>query len=86
MTPTAVNEDEDLKQGPSRHDADWESLTRRERQILDGVVAGLSNPEIGRELFVSPNTVKFHVGNILRKLGLRSRIEVAVWATKNHRN
>ncbi|WP_254303402.1 response regulator transcription factor [Rhodococcoides kyotonense] len=57
-------------------------LTDRELEVLDGVVMGESNTEIAVRLFVSVNTVKFHVRNVLRKLQARSRTEAAVIATR----
>jgi LuxR family maltose regulon positive regulatory protein len=49
-------------------------LTVRELEVLRLVVAGLSNDEIGRELFVSTGTAKWHVHNLLGKLGARDRV------------
>ncbi len=57
------------------------SLTDREREVLLQMVAGLSNKEIAVALGVTERTVEFHVGNILRKLGVISRVEAAVWAS-----
>jgi two-component system nitrate/nitrite response regulator NarL len=61
-----------------------QELTARERDIVRCLAAGLSNKMIGRELDITEGTVKVHVKNLLKKLGLRSRVEVAVWAV-NHR-
>ena len=50
-------------------------LTARELEILKLMADGLSNPEIAKRAFVSRSTVKFHVSNILMKLGASSRTE-----------
>lgn len=56
-----------------------ESLTAREHEILQLIAKGLSNKLIGRELDISDGTVKVHVKHLLKKLGLRSRVEAAIW-------
>jgi DNA-binding NarL/FixJ family response regulator len=56
------------------------ALTPREREVLDLLVAGLSNPEICDRLFISDATAKTHVARILQKLGLRDRIQVVIYA------
>lgn len=68
---------------PSKMDAEIEnkieerfSLTTREREILGMLLKGKSNKEISDLLFVSTETVKTHLQNIYRKLGVRSRMEV----------
>jgi two-component system nitrate/nitrite response regulator NarL len=53
------------------------TLTAREREVWREVAKGSSNREIAQVLFVSEHTVKFHVHNLLRKLGLKSRAEAA---------
>lgn len=53
-------------------------LTEKERRVLILVATGLQNPEIGAELWVAEQTVKFHLGNIYRKLGVKTRT-AAVW-------
>jgi two-component system, NarL family, nitrate/nitrite response regulator NarL len=55
-------------------------FTDREQEILACIVDGLSNKLIAHKLGISEGTVKVHVKNILRKLNLRSRLEIAVWA------
>jgi two-component system nitrate/nitrite response regulator NarL len=58
------------------------SLSPREREILAHIARGASNKEIGRELAIAETTVKIHVQHILRKLGLSSRVQAAVYATE----
>ena len=68
---------------------DEPDLTERERQVWRAVADGLSNAEIARTLFISVSTAKFHVHNLLRKLGLRTRSEAICAANRtslmNHR-
>ncbi|MGW0595065.1 response regulator [Streptosporangium sp. NPDC002607] len=57
-----------------------ESLTAREREVLALVGRGMSNQDIGRELFLSEGTVKSHVSAILLRLGLSNRVQAAIIA------
>ena len=60
-----------------------DSLTERERQILDHLARGESNKAIARTLDISHDTVKLHVRHILSKLNLSSRVEAAVFAVES---
>jgi DNA-binding NarL/FixJ family response regulator len=65
------------KQAPPRA---VETLTTREMEVFGLITRGLSNAEIGRELFISDTTVKTHVTHILGKLNLRDRVQAVVLA------
>jgi DNA-binding NarL/FixJ family response regulator len=58
-----------------------EALTRRELEILALVAEGHSNAALGRKLWVTEQTVKFHLSNIYRKLGVHNRTAAARWAS-----
>jgi len=60
-----------------------QQLTKREREVLDLVVAGLNNAAIARRLFISERTVKYHIGNIYGKLGVKNRTEAVLVALKS---
>jgi DNA-binding NarL/FixJ family response regulator len=55
-------------------------LADKEREVFDAVARGLSNQEIAGRVFASESTVKTHVGAILRKLALRDRVQIVVFA------
>jgi len=59
---------------------DAAGLTERELTILTGVARGLSNRALAKELWVTEQTVKFHLTNVYRKLGVGNRTEAARWA------
>jgi two-component system nitrate/nitrite response regulator NarL len=58
------------------------TLTVREREILRLLADGKDNAEIGREMYISPSTVKNHMSAILAKLGVHNRIQAAVYAVR----
>lgn len=59
------------------------TLTQRELQVLRLVAHGMSNRDIAHELFISENTVKNHIRNILEKLQMKSRMEAAMFAVRS---
>ena len=71
-----------LRSPPRQADVE---LTERERQVLRTIAGGFSNKVIGHKLGITEGTVKVHVKNLLHKLGLRSRVEAAVWAMEHLR-
>ena len=58
-------------------------LTRREKQILRLTATGATNAEVAEELNVSMHTVKTHVYNLFRKIGVTNRIQAVNWAKEN---
>ncbi|MEH6459430.1 response regulator [Chitinimonas sp. JJ19] len=63
--------------------AERDKLTTREREIVQCLARGESNKQIARHLDVAESTVKIHVQNILKKLNLTSRVQVAVYAVEH---
>jgi two-component system, NarL family, response regulator LiaR len=59
-------------------------LTEREKAVLSLMANGLSHAEMAQQLVVSRSTIKFHIGNILQKLGVATRAEAIVQAIKNN--
>jgi DNA-binding NarL/FixJ family response regulator len=61
---------------------DVEVLSAREHEILGLVAQGMMNKEVAEKLFISENTVKYHMKNILDKLHLQNRAQVIAWAVR----
>lgn len=61
----------------------WGSLTDAERRVARSVAEGLTNAEVGEKLFLSRHTVDFHLRQIFRKLGIRSRVELTRLVLEN---
>jgi DNA-binding CsgD family transcriptional regulator len=61
---------------PDRLVSGWASLTETERAVARLVAEGLTNPQVGKRMFVSRHTVDFHLRQIFRKLAIRSRVEL----------
>ena len=62
-----------------------EPLTAREEEVLLAVARGWTNVEIADGLFISLSTVKTHIASLMRKLGVRNRVEIAMWAYETNR-
>ena len=71
-----------LAQETSPVSSSGESLTRREREVLQLVAQGATNKEIASQLFIAENTVKNHLRNTLMKLHLRNRVQAAAYALR----
>jgi DNA-binding NarL/FixJ family response regulator len=71
-----------LREGP-RRDPRLASLTEQERRVLDLVAEGLTNRQIGTRLGLAEKTVKNYVSSLLAKLGLASRTQAAIYATRH---
>jgi two-component system response regulator DevR len=73
---------ERLREGGPEEPAELKSLSAQERRILELVAEGLTNKQIGDRLFLAEKTVKNYMSNVLAKLGLVSRTQAAVFATR----
>jgi two-component system NarL family response regulator len=71
-----------IKRNDERQQVPTPRLTDREMEVLRLVARGLNNRDIARQLFISENTVKNHIRNILEKLQLHSRMEAVVYAVR----
>lgn len=67
---------------PPKAEPQLETLSPQERRLLDLVAQGMTNRQIGEEMFLAEHTVKNYMTNLLRKLKVSSRTEAAIYATK----
>jgi DNA-binding NarL/FixJ family response regulator len=74
---------EELGQRPSGNGNGTHRLTQREKEILTILASGTTNAEMAAKLFISPFTVKVHIQNIFRKIGVPNRVKAAIWAQRN---
>lgn len=70
------------REGPVK-EADGDGLTPREREVLELVVTGATNREIAAALYISENTVNFHMKHILAKLHLKNRAQAVAYAIRS---
>ena len=82
-SPTQATATKAPEESPAEDESEAVILTFRQQQVLELVVQGMSNREIGEQLFVSENTVKRHVSRILSLFQLKSRYELAHYKTTN---
>ncbi len=82
MAAKLLEEFKTISRVGAKPDAIVPKLTDRELEVLNLVAHGLNNREIARDLFISENTVKNHVRNILEKLQLHSRMEAVMYAVR----
>ncbi|NEZ56545.1 DNA-binding response regulator [Leptolyngbyaceae cyanobacterium CCMR0081] len=64
---------------PAKVVSDWKGVTPREREVLKLIATGANNREISQTLHIAEKTVKNHVSNILNRVGLRDRTQLAIW-------
>jgi DNA-binding NarL/FixJ family response regulator len=76
---------ERLRKGEEPPDPRYESLSPQERRILGYIADGLTNRQIGAEMYLAEKTVKNYVSSLLHKLGFSRRTEAAVYATEHRR-
>jgi DNA-binding NarL/FixJ family response regulator len=68
---------------PSRAPAPADTLSEREREVLRLTATGMANKQIARALGISERTVKVHLGNVFRRIGVNDRTSAAMWAREH---
>ena len=61
----------------------YNNLTEREKEVLELIIQGKSNPQIANELILSIHTVKAHLESIYKKLGVHNKVQAAVYTIVN---
>ena len=61
----------------------YNNLTEREKEVLERIIHGKSNPQIANELILSIHTVKAHLESIYKKLGVHNKVQAAVYTVIN---
>ncbi|MBT9151589.1 MAG: Transcriptional regulatory protein LiaR [candidate division WS2 bacterium] len=79
----ALKNNEEIASVLHKSKAEEDNLTRREIQVLFLIADGKCNREIAEDLYISEKTVKNHVSNIFKKIGVVDRTQAAVYAYKN---
>ncbi|NKY40611.1 helix-turn-helix transcriptional regulator [Cellulomonas septica] len=69
--------------GPAAAASPADRLSARERQVLRLVAQGMANKQVARALGISERTVKVHVGNVFRQIGVGDRTSAALWAREH---
>jgi two-component system, NarL family, response regulator DevR len=82
LDPTVTAKVLDRLRRPPKEDEQLARLTEQERKILDLLAQGLTNRQIGEQLYLAEKTVKNYVSNLLMKLGMHRRTEAAVYAAR----
>jgi two-component system, NarL family, response regulator DevR len=82
LDPTVTAKVLERLRNPPQEDSQLTGLTERERDILDLLAQGLTNRQIGEQLYLAEKTVKNYVSNLLTKLGMHRRTEAAVYAAR----
>jgi DNA-binding NarL/FixJ family response regulator len=77
---------ERLRKGEKPEDPRYASLSPQERRILSLIADGMTNRQIGAEMFLAEKTVKNYVSSLLHKLGFARRTEAAVYASERKRS
>ena len=80
MTRRLLDRFAEPRPAPALDEAAFATLTARELEILRLLAGGLSNAEIAARLFLGETTVKTHVSSVLRKLGVRDRVQAVIVA------